>query len=96
MRWKGDFSEFLEELLFEISTKLQNAEIFLVTLLKSASIIASHPIISKILGTLAENICGGFSLSMVIGGWTGEIILLKWNATLDVFPGIFQNFYMKM
>ena len=96
MRWKGGFSEFLEELLFEISTKLQNAEIFPVTLLKSVSIIAAHPIISKILGILAENICGGFSLSMVIGGWTGEVKLLKWNATLDVFLGFFQNFYMKM
>ena len=38
--------------VLEISAKLQNAEIFPVTLLKSVSITDAHPTISKILGTI--------------------------------------------
>ena len=54
--------------MLEISAKLQNAEIYTVTLLKSASITDAHPTISKILGTLTGNFSSGVSFSTIIGG----------------------------
>ena len=67
--------------VLEISAKLQNAEIYTATLLKSVSIIDAHPTISKILGTLRENFSSGVSFRTIIGGWIGQVDLLKRNAT---------------
>ena len=67
--------------MLEISAKLQNAEIYTVTLLKSVSITNAHPTISKILVTLTGNFSSGVSFSTVIGGRIGQVELLKRNAT---------------
>ena len=67
--------------MLDISAKLQNAEIYTVTLLKSVSITDAHPTISKILGTLTGNFSSEVTFSMVIGGWTEQVELLKRNAT---------------
>ena len=67
--------------VLEIPAKLQNAEIYTVTLLKSVSITDAHPTISKILGTLTENFYSGVSFSTIIGGRIGQVELLKRNAT---------------
>ena len=67
--------------VLEISAKLQNAEIYTVTLLKSVSITDAHPTISKILGTLTGSFSCGVSFSTIIGGRTGQVELLKRNAT---------------
>ena len=47
--------------VLDFLTKLQNAEISPVTLLRSDFTTDSFPAISKILGTLTENICVGVS-----------------------------------
>ena len=39
--------------------ELQNAEIYPVTLLRSDSITDASTVVSKILGTLTEKVCGG-------------------------------------
>ena len=67
--------------VLEISAKLQNAEIYTVTLLKSVSITDTHPTISKILGTLSEIFSSGVSFSTIIGGRIGQVELLKRRAT---------------
>ena len=67
--------------VLEISEKLQNGEIYTVTLLKSVSITDVHPTISKILGTLTENFSSGVSFSTIISGRIGQAELLKRNAT---------------
>ena len=67
--------------VLEISTKLQNAEIYTVTLLKSVSVTDAHPTISKILGTLTENFSSGVSFSAIVGGRIGQVELLKRSAT---------------
>ena len=67
--------------VLEISAKLQNAEIYTVSLLKSVSTTDAHPTISKILGTLPENFNSGVSFSRIIGGRIGQVELLKRNAT---------------
>ena len=82
LRLKGDFSKLLEKLLFgthvlEISEKLQNTEISLVTLLKSVSITDIHPKLSKIFGTLTGNFSSAVSFSAIIGGCIGQVELLK-------------------
>ena len=67
--------------VLEISAKLQSAEIYTVTLLKSVSITDAHPTISKILRTLMGNFCSGVSFSTIIGGSFGQVELLKRDAT---------------
>ena len=67
--------------VLEISEKLQNAEIYTITLLKSVSITDAHPTISKILGTLTGNFSSGVTFGMVIGGWIDQAELLKMNST---------------
>ena len=67
--------------VLEISAKLQNAEIYTVTLLKSVSVADAHPTISKILGTLTGNFSSGVSFGTIIGGRIGQVELLKRNAT---------------
>ena len=47
--------------VLEILTELQNAEIYPVTLLRSDSTTDAFPVISKILGTLTEKVCGSVS-----------------------------------
>ena len=47
--------------VLEFLTELQNAEIYPVTLLRSDSTTDASPVISKILGTLTEKVCGGVS-----------------------------------
>ena len=47
--------------VLDFLTELQNTEISPVTLLRSDSTTDAFPVISKILGTLTENICGGVS-----------------------------------
>ena len=64
--------------MLEISAKLQNAEIYTVTLLKSVSITDAH---STILGTLTGNVSSGVSFSPIIGGRIGQVELRKRNAT---------------
>ena len=61
--------------VLDFLTELQNAEISPVTLL-SDSTTDVFPIISKILGTLTENICGGVSF-IVVGEWIGQLELFK-------------------
>ena len=56
---------------------LQNAEISPVTLLNSVFITEAHATISKILGTLTENICSEVSFSMIIDGRIRQGTLLK-------------------
>ena len=63
-----------------ISAKLQNAEIYTVTLLKSVSITDAHSAISKILGTLTENFSSGVSFSTIMGGRIGQVEWLERNA----------------
>ena len=67
--------------VLEISAKLQNAEIYTATLLKSVSITDAHPTVSKILGTVTENFSIGVSFSTIIGGRIGQVELLKRSAT---------------
>ena len=67
--------------VLEISAKLQNAEIYTVTLLKSVSITDAHLTISKILGTLTENFNSRVNSSTIIGGRTAQVELLKRRAT---------------
>ena len=67
--------------MLEISAKLQNAEIYTVTLLKSVSITDAHPTISKILGALTENFSSGVSFSTIIGVRIGQVQLIKRSAT---------------
>ena len=67
--------------VLEISAKLQNAEIYTVTLLKSVSITDAHSTISKILGTLTENFNSGVNSSTIIGGRIAQVELLKRRAT---------------
>ena len=75
--------------MLETSAKLQNAEIYTATLLKSVSIKDAHPAISKILVTLTENFSGGVSFSMIIiGGRIEQVELLK-GALLKRFSGNF-------
>ena len=71
--------------VLEISAKLQNAEIYPVTLLKGVSITDAHPTISKILGTLKGNFSSGVSFSTIICGWIGQVELPKRNATSNFF-----------
>ena len=66
--------------VLQISVKLQNAEIYTVTLLKRVSITDAHPTISKIIGTLTGNFSSGVSFSTIIGGTIGQVELLKRNA----------------
>ena len=66
--------------VLQISAKLQNAETYTVTLLKSVSITDAHPTTSKILETLTGNFSSGFSFSTIIGGRIGQVELLKRNA----------------
>ena len=47
--------------VFEFLTDLQNAEICPVTLLRSDSNTDAFPVISKVIGTLIENVCSGVS-----------------------------------
>ena len=47
--------------VLDFLTELQNTEISPVTLLRSDSTTDTFPVISKILGALTENICGGVS-----------------------------------
>ena len=47
--------------VLDFLTELQNTEIYPVTLLRSDSTTDAFPVISKILGTLTENICGEVS-----------------------------------
>ena len=47
--------------MLDFLTELQNAEVSPVTLLRSDSTTDVFLVISKILGTLTENICGGVS-----------------------------------
>ena len=94
---KGDFSKFLEGLLFgtshapvDFSTELQNSEVS-VTLLKSDSTADPLPAILKILGTSKGNTCVESVFFIVIGGWIGQVEFCKRNATKDgVFLIIFQ------
>ena len=95
---KGDFSKFLEELLFGtylallgFSTELQNAEVF-VTLLKGDSTTDALPAILKILRTSKGNTCGGLSFPYS-HRWIGQFELFKRIATKDVFLIILQNFH---
>ena len=67
--------------MLEISVKLQNKEIYTVTLLKSVSITDAHPTISKIFVTLTGNFDSGVSFSTIIGERIGQVELLKKNAT---------------
>ena len=67
--------------VLEISAKLQNAEIYTVTLLKSVFAKDAHPTISKIVGTLTGSFSSGVSFSTIIGGRIGQVELLKKNAT---------------
>ena len=67
--------------VLEISAKLQNAEIYTVSLLKSVPITDAHPTISNILGTLTQNFGSRVSFSTIIGGRIGQVELLKRNAT---------------
>ena len=53
--------------VLDFLTELQNAE---------DSTTDVFPIISKILGTLTENICGGVSF-IVVGEWIGQLELFK-------------------
>ena len=71
--------------MLQISAKLQNAEIYTVTLLKSVSITDAHPTISKILRTLTGNFSSGVSFGTTIGEKIGQVELLKRNATQNVF-----------
>ena len=83
---------------------LQNAEISPITLLKSVSITEAHLTITKIIGTLTENICSGVSLIMVKDGRIGQVesfkgTLLKiifWELSTTfkttVFPNIYWNY----
>ena len=47
--------------VLEFLTELQSTEIYLVILLRSDSTTDAFPVISKILGTLTEKVCGGVS-----------------------------------
>ena len=47
--------------VLEILTELQNAEIYPVTLLRSDSTTGAFLVISKILVTLTEKVCGSVS-----------------------------------
>ena len=47
--------------MLETLAALQNAEIYPVTLLRSDFTTDAFPVISKILGTLTENVCGSVS-----------------------------------
>ena len=80
--------------VLEISAKLQNAEIYTVTLVKSVSITDAHPIISKILGTLTGNFSSGVSFSTIIGGRIGQVELLKRNAIKTFFWEFSKTFKM--
>ena len=83
---------------------LQNAEISPITLLKSVFITEGHLTITKIIGTLTENICSGVSLIMVKDGRIGQVesfkgTLLKiifWELSTTfkttVFPNIYWNY----
>ena len=51
--------------VLEFLIELQNAEISPVTLLRSDSTTEAFPVISKILGTLTKNICGGVSFRYI-------------------------------
>ena len=82
---------------------LQNAEISPITLLKSVYITEAHPTLTKIIGTLRENICSGVSLSMVKDGWVGQVesfkgTLLKiifWELSKTFKITVFPNIYWK-
>ena len=86
---KGDFSKFLEELLFgtyrarlDFSVELQNAEVF-DTLPKGYSTTEALPAFLKILRTNKGNICGGLSFTY---RWAvGQFELFKKIATKVVF-----------
>ena len=73
---KGTFRNIPIHVL-EISVKLQNAEIYTATLLKSVSITDAHPAISKILGPLTGNFSSGVSFSTIRGGRIEHVELLK-------------------
>ena len=47
--------------MLEFLTELENIEIFPVTFLRCDSTTDVFPVISKVLGTLTESICGGVS-----------------------------------
>ena len=64
---------------------LQNAEISPITLLKCVSITEAHPAITKIIGTLTENICSGVSLSLVKDGWIGQVESFKGTLLKIIF-----------
>ena len=76
--------------VLEISEKLQNAEIYTVTLPKSVFITDAYLTISKILGTLTGNFSSGVSFSAIIGGRIGQVELHKRHATFPIFYN-FQN-----
>ena len=67
--------------MLQISAKMQNAEIYTATLLKSVSITDAHPTISKVLVTLTANFSSGVSFSTIIGERIGQVELPKRNAT---------------
>ena len=67
--------------MLEISAKLQNAEIYSVTLLNSVSITDAHPTISKIIGTLTGSFSSRVSFTTIIGGRIGQVELRERNAT---------------
>ena len=75
--------------VLEISAKLQNAEFFPVAFLKSVSFTDVYPTISKILGTLTGNFSSAVSFSTIIGGWIGQVELLKGTLLKTFFLGIF-------
>ena len=63
--------------MLEISAKMQNAEIYTVTLLKSVSITDAHPTISKTLVTLTGNFSSGVSIAKLWVGGLDKLNCLK-------------------
>ena len=82
---KGDFSKFLEELLFGTYHArvefLDRAQKFLLLHLNMIPPKTNF----KILETNKGNICGGVSFRIVIDGWIGQFKFFKRNATKDIF-----------
>ena len=96
---KGDFSKFLEELLFGTYHALLR---FLDRVTKPQSFCyfikkwfhhRRSPTNSKILETNKGNICSRISFQIVMSGWIGLLQFFKRNTAKDVFLIIFLNFF---
>ena len=92
LQLKGDFSKFLEELLFRTCHArvrfLDRTQKFLLLYLNMISPQTNFKILEANEGIISD----GVSFHIVIDGWIGQFEFFKRNATKDIFEIIFQNF----